>query len=51
VCARALMLLGHSQCRLYDGFYVYLLSFYLLIFTDVAMYLLKKERGETRNDV
>jgi len=44
-------LLGHSQCRLYHSFYSYLLSLYLLTFADVTLYLLNKERRNTRNRV
>ena len=43
--------LGHSQCRLHHTLYGHLLPLYLLIFADVALYLLKKEREIASNDV
>lgn len=42
--------LEHSQCRLHHGFYVHLLSLYLLHFADVAPYLLKKEKEKSRSE-
>ena len=40
--------LGHSQCRLYHSFYVYLLSLYLLNFTDVARKRSEKQETTSR---